>query len=220
MSRVNSQRKSCKDIFNAFLVSEAKYDGLFEFPRIMPTYEIPNRLISFSKASSCRDYNQWVHFYEDDHLFERLWRNPQNYVELLRRFNGVILPDFSLYRDMPFAMQLWNIYRSRAIGCWLQRHGIKAIPNVRFGDYRTYKVCCDGLAERSVIAVGSHGTMRNPIDRKIFLNGVDAIVKRLRPATIVVYGTAPEKYFDKYREAGIRIIVFESEFAASHRGVV
>lgn len=220
MSKINSQRKSCKDVFNAFLVIMARFAGLFEFPCILPTYDVPNRLISFSKAISCKDFDQWVHFYEDDHLFERLWRNPKNYLEMLKRFNGVILPDFSLYRDMPFVMQLWNIYRSRAIGHWLQRKGVKVIPNIRFGDRRTYRVCCDGISERCVVAVGSHGTMRNRLDRKIFLDGLDAVVKRLKPTVIVVYGTAPDKYFAKYKDAGIRIVVFESEFATSHKEVV
>ena len=81
------------------------------------------------------------HFFEDDYLFERLWRNPKIYLPILKQYNGVILPDFSLYRDMPLVMQLWNIYRSRAIGCWLQSNGIKVIPDVRFGDERTYHCC-------------------------------------------------------------------------------
>ena len=159
MSRINSQRKSCIDVFNAFLVAFATYAGLFEFPIIKPTYDIPNRLIAFSKAISCKDYDQWVHFYEDDHLFERIWRNPQKYLDILKKYNGVILPDFSLYRDMPFAMQIWNIYRSRAIGHWLQSNGIKVIPNIRYGDRRTYKICCDGISKNCVIAIGSHGTI-------------------------------------------------------------
>ncbi len=116
MSRNKSQRKSCKDVFNAFLVSDAEYDGLFELPVIKGTNLVPEKLISFSKALSSIDYNQWVHFYEFDVTFERLWRNPRKYLELLKKYEGIILPDFSLYYDMPLSMQLWNIYRSRAIG--------------------------------------------------------------------------------------------------------
>lgn len=62
MSRINSQRKSCIDVFNAFLVTLATYAGIFEFPCIKATYDIPNKLILFSKCMSCKDYNQWVHF--------------------------------------------------------------------------------------------------------------------------------------------------------------
>ena len=136
MSSVNSQRKSCKDVFNAFMVACAKFVGFFEFPCIEPTWEIPNRLITYSKALYSKDYDQWVHFFEDDYLFEQLWWKPKDFLPILKLYRGVILPDFSLYRDMPFVMQLWNIYRSRAIGVWLQKNGVKVIPNVRLFSIR------------------------------------------------------------------------------------
>ncbi len=220
MSKINSQRKCCKDVFNAFLVAFATYAGVFEFPRIKPTYYIPNRVIAFSKAISCKDYNQWVHFFEDDYLFERIWKNPGKYLDILKRYNGVILPDFSLYRDMPLAMQIWNIYRSRAIGHWLQKNGIKVIPNIRFGDRRTYRICCDGIQKHCVIAVGTHGNLKLLEDREIFLKGLDIIVNRLEPIVIVVYGAAPEKYFKKYEKLGIQIVQFDSNYATSHKEVV
>lgn len=217
MSRINSQRKSCIDVFNAFLVSLATYAGIFEFPIIKATYEIPNQLIAFSKAISCKDYNQWVHFYEDDYLFERIWRNPRRYLDILKKYNGVILPDFSVYRDMPLAMQIWNIYRSRAIGHWLQTQNIKVIPNIRYSDKRTYKLCCDGISKKCVIAIGSHGAIRHATDRKLFTEGLSKVVKRLEPVAIVVYGTTPKSIFEQYTTAGIKIINFDSDYAISHR---
>ena len=213
MSVINSQRKSCKDVFNAFLVELAYYAGIFEFPIIQPTYWIPNKLIAFSKAISCPEKDQWVHFFEDDYLFERIWKNPG------RRYNGVILPDFSLYRDMPYVMQLWNIYRSRAIGFWLQLNGIKVIVNIRYADKRTYRCCCDGISKHSVIAVGTHGTLKNREDRRFFCEGLEVVVNRLQPSAIIVYGAAPDAIFEKYRLAGIQIIQFDSDFSASHREV-
>lgn len=219
MSRVNVQRKSCRDVFNAFLVSLATYAGLFEFPCIRPTYVVPERMLPFSKALSCHDYNQWVHFYEDDFLFERIWRNPRKYMEVLQRYEGVILPDFSLYRDMPLVMQLWNIYRSRAIGHWLQMNGVTVIPNIRYGDRRTYRVCCDGIEKHCVIAVGTHGNMKHKVDREIFLEGFDVIINRLQPTVVMIYGSAPTKYFQKYIDAGIEIVQFESDYSISHKEV-
>ena len=219
MSRYNSQRKSCRDVWNAFLVSIAYYAGLFEFPMIKPTYWIPNRLIAFSKAIGCKDFDQWVHFYEDDHLFERIWRNPRRYLPILKRFNGAILPDFSVYRDMPFVMQLWSIYRSRAIGFWLQANGVKVIVNIRYGDRRTYRCCCDGISQGCTIAVGSHGTLKIAEDRHFFVEGLDVVVKHLAPSAIVVYGSAPDEIFAKYRDAGIEIVQFDSSFADAHEGV-
>ena len=219
MSKMNCSRKGCKDVFNAFLVENATYEGIFEFPCIEPTHEVPNRLISFSKAISSTDYDQWVHFYEDDCNFERLWRNPKKYLEILKRYRGVILPDFSLYRDMPLVMQLWNIYRSRAIGAWLQANGVIVIPNIRFGDRRTFNYCCDGISKKPVIAVGTHGTLKSKADRSIFIEGLDKVVKRLEPRVIVVYGAAPASIFDKYIERGIVICRFDSDFAISHKEV-
>lgn len=215
MSRINSTRSGCKDVFNAFLVRFAMFAGLFEFPVLQPTYVTPNRLISFSKAVSSKDHDYWVHFYEDDYLFERLWRNPNKYLELLKKYNGVILPDFSLYRDMPFVMQLWNIYRSRAIGAWLQHNGVNIIPNIRYADKRTYKCTCDGISSACVIAIGSHGTVKLLEDRKFFIEGLDYVVNRLKPKAIVVYGRTPEKIFQKYIDAGIAIHQFDSDFSAS-----
>ena len=215
MSRINSDRKNCRDVFNAFLVRLSIFAGIFEFPVLKPTYYIPNRLIVFSKAVSSKNYDYWVHFYEDDYLFERLWRNPKKYLELFKKYNGVILPDFSLYRDMPFVMQLWNIYRSRAIGSWLQRNGVRIIPNVRYGDRRTYKYTCDGLSSNCVIAIGSHGTIKLLEDRKIFAEGLDYVVKRLKPVAIVIYGSAPAYIFNKYRAMGISIHQFDSDISTS-----
>lgn len=220
MRKENCKRKVCQKILNAFLFKLVKYAGVFEFPVIWPTYEIPDKLISFSKCISSKDYDAWVHFYEDDYLFERIWRHPKKYLTILKRFKGVILVDFSVYRDMPLIMQLWNIFRSRAIGHWLQINGIKVIPNIRFGDERTYNVCCDGISPRCVIAVGTHGTIKNRIDRIFFERGLECIVKRLDPVAIIVYGSAPKQIFDRYIDQGIRIYQFDSEFAISRKGVV
>lgn len=213
MALINASRSSCHDVFKSFLVNDAEYAGIFEMPVIKPTNSIPNRLIPFSKAKYSKDYDQWIHFYEDDYLFECVWNNPRKYLEMLKRFNGVILPDFSLYRDMPFSMQLWNIYRSRAIGCWLQSNGSEVIPNLRYGDSRSYEICCNGISEGGTFAVGTHGTIKSTEDRRIFIEGLAVVVEIIHPHKIIVYGSAPESIFSVYREQGIQIIRFESEFS-------
>ena len=116
-------------------------------------------------------------------------------------------------------MQLWNIYRSRAIGCWLQLNGINVIVNVRFGDKRTYRFCCDGVSKRCVIALGTHGTLKNREDREIFCKGLDYVVHRLQPTAIVIYGAAPKDIFDRYTIMGIPVYRFESDFSTSHQRV-
>ena len=219
MSQINSTRSGCPDVFHAFLVKNAIYDGALEIPRIGTVEDLPKKLVVFSKALKSTEYEAWVHFYEDDAAFERLWKNPRKYLQILKRFKGVIAPDFSLYRDMPLVMQLWNIYRSHAIANWLQENGIPVIANVRFGDERTYEPCCTGVPRNAVIAIGSHGCIKLKHEREYFIQGLEYVVRKLKPKTIIVYGTAPDSIFKKYRQAGIAILQFDSEFMATHRKV-
>lgn len=217
MSKMNSTRSGCKDVFHAFLVENANYDGFLEIPTIEYGCFKPSKLISFSKCISSKEYDSWVHFYEDDAAFERIWKNPRRYLPVLKKFAGVICPDFSLYRDMPLVMQFWNVYRSRAIGHWLQENGVKVIPNVRFGDRRTYRCCCCGVSKDGTIAIGTHGCIKICEERILLAQGLDYVIASLKPRAIVVYGSAPNDIFDKYRDMGIEILQFDSEYAISRK---
>ena len=55
--------------------------------------------------------------------------------------------------------------------------------------------------------------MKNSLDREIYIRGLDIVIKKLQPIAIVIYGSAPESVFSKYREQGIKLIQFESDFA-------
>ncbi len=209
------------DVFHSFLVEKADYDGYFELPKIRTSSQLPDRVITFSKAMArtWNDFDCWVMFYEHDVNFERLWHNPKQYLAKLKKFKGIISPDFSLYRNMPLCMQMWNTYRGRAIAVWLQNNGVEIIPNVRFNDERTYEFCFDGIEKFKTVAVGTHGCIKNRIDKDYFKDGLAEIVRRLSPRTIIVYGAAPDDIFKKYRDASINIMPFESEFSKSRKQV-
>ncbi len=220
MSIKNSTRSGCKDVFHAFLVKNATYDSSLEIPCLKPELRKPKKLIAFSKAIRSTDYDAWVHFYEDDVAFERLWNRPKTYLPILKKFKGIISPDFSIYRDMPLVMQHWNIYRSRAIAHWLQENDIPVIPNIRFGDERTFELSCVGVEKHSVIAVGSHGCIKSLNERKYFNDGLNYVIDTLEPTTIVVYGTTPDCIFAKYKNMGIEILQFDSDYSVAHRKAV
>lgn len=219
MSIINNRQRGCKDVFRGFLVEKADYEGVEEIPRIKTSAEIPSKVIVFSKALKTSNYDQWVVFYEKDEKFVRLWNTPRRYLEILKRFNGIITPDFSLYRNMPLVMQKWSTYQGKAIGVWLQNEGVEVIPNVRFADERSYQFCFDGIEKNSTVAIGTHGCMKNSIDRAFFEKGLAEMVKRLQPHTIIVYGTTPDDIFQKYREMGIHIAQFDSEISIAHKVV-
>ena len=191
-----SDKKITYDVFKAWLVEGAQFDGKYEFPVIGGSGKIPERVIPFDKAVGNKDYGQWVHFYIHDRDFERIWNHPNKYLEILKRYEGVITPDFSLYRDMPLSMQIWNTYRNRAFGYWLKKNGVPIIPNFSWGDERTYEFCFDGIEKHSIVAVGTHGTAKRKLDRYYLEQAVDKLLERIEPRHIVIYGAVYDKLAD------------------------
>lgn len=206
-----------KDMFHAYMVRNAKFDGDLEIPCVKTTNILPNRLVPFSHAISEKNHSGFVVFYEHDEKIETLWNNPKKYLSVLKRFDGVITPDYSLYFDMPLAMQVWNTYRGKAVGAWLNDNEIPTIPNVRWGDARTYELACLGVERNSTIAVGTHGCIKSKEYKQQFIEGFDYVLQRLSPKTVIVYGKAPRNIFCLAKLCGVEILPFESDFSLSHK---
>lgn len=132
-------------------------------------------------------------------------------------FGTILRHMLSVYRDMPLAMQVNNTYRNRAIAHWLSTKGIKVIPNVRWGDERSYEFCFDGILSNSIVAIGSNGCIRTPTDIAYFKQGLAEMNRRLAPHTILVYGSTPSEVFGEFEKTGIQIISFPSEMQKIHR---
>lgn len=74
--------------------------------------DIAEDYVSFNCAKSTKSKkDKCVHFFIDDYQFERVWRSPLQYIDLLSEFHSVMTPDFSLYTDYPKAIQIYNHYR-------------------------------------------------------------------------------------------------------------
>lgn len=198
------------------LAINAQFTGTFDMPFVASSNIMPERVITFSKCINSTDYDCWVVFYEDDAAFERLWNNPHKYLPILKKFKGVVGPDFSLYGDYPIAVQIYNVYRSRVITHWLKQNGIKVIPNVRWSTKYTYSFCFDGLAHNDIVFVGSHGCSKRKEDKALFREGLLEMVERIHPKTICVYGKTNDDVFEQIQKKGIQIITFESEFSKTH----
>ncbi|MDR1840853.1 MAG: DUF4417 domain-containing protein [Holophagales bacterium] len=210
-----SVKKSCIDVFDAEMVRGARYDGRYEFSVLEKSEHIPQNLVSFDKRNRAGGSN-WLHFYIHDYKFDGLWHNYKRNLDCFRKVAGVITPDFSLYRDMPLALQIESVYRNRAIGYWLQSNGIRIVPNIRWADERTYEFAFDGVSCGGTVAVGSHGCIKSNADRGYFLRGFDEMLRRLRPDTIVVYGRIPKEIDVDALKGSVNIISFDSEFHVSH----
>jgi len=213
-----SEKSRKFDVFKSGFVKDACFSQVYEFPLLRRTTHKPDKAIPFDKAAKSAKLDQWIHFYIDGKRFECIWNNPKQYLNLLKRFGGVITPDFSLYRGLPLAMQIWNTYRNRAIAYWLQSNGVSIIPNIRWGDERTYSFAFEGIEQGGTVAISTNGCIQKKLDRHYFAKGLAKMVETLKPDTIVNYSYTPDDIFVPYRNQGIEIIQIQNYAEAVKRG--
>lgn len=95
---------------------------------------------------------------------------------------------FFNFIDAALPVQHWNIYRSRVIGMYWQRQGIKVIPTIPFAGYEFNCYATIGLPSNSIVAVSTVGSIKNFNKRMSFQSGLDVIWHHLHPKIILVYG--------------------------------
>jgi hypothetical protein len=205
-----------RDVWKAEMLRWCDFEGEFEMPAIPACNTVPTRLTAFSDAKKCNGDDSFIHFFQDDYKYERVWEKPKRYLSLIKAYKGAIAPDFSLYREMPLVEQMHNVFKSRSIAYWWAKKGVTVIPNVRWGDKRTFDFCFDGLPKDSVVAVGTHGSIKRTDDKSYFFDGLMEMLDRIEPRKIVVYGSLGNKLFLPLFFSNIEIIQFESDFSYSH----
>lgn len=174
--------------YNLDLLDLNRLDGFYGIPVLEPTQHIPKDLIGFNYMLSSKDKACGVHCFIDDYQFSRLWNNPQRYVEKLREFDCFLTPDFSVYLDMPMAMKIWNVYRSRLVGQFMQDNGVTVIPTISWAEQDTFDFAFAGIEKGSVVAISTIGVKTDEDAMKIWKAGVDELIKRIQPEAILVYG--------------------------------
>jgi len=194
------------DVFKTELVQDAHFTQKHEMPILKRVDFTPSEAIPFNFATRAKNFEQWLHFYINDYCFERVWNNCSRYLPLFRRFKGVFTPDFSLYREMPIAMQIWNTYRNRVMAYWLQNNGIDIVPNVRWSDERSYSFAFEGFEKGGTFAIGTNGCIGNRLDRYYFQKGLAKMVEILEPNALINYYSKPADIFGIYEKQGIKII--------------
>lgn len=178
-------------------VGKGFYDGVgyFDIPKIQPVYNIPAvDWIPCNCAVSAKDKDKkGVHFYTPDEQFARFWTNCDKYTEILKKFGCVMSPDFSLYLDMPRAMQIYNVYRKHWLAAWWQEHGISVIPTISWSTPDSFSWCFDGEPVGGIVSVSSVGCMKREKSRRAFVEGYNEMLARLQPKEIIFYGIVPEE---------------------------
>ena len=191
---------------NPELVKGAEFDGIFEIPVIKAPeiIALPKAMVPFSKRDRVIPSHYAVCEYENDIEFADLLRDPNKYAREFRKYQAVISPDASLYWDAPFAAQVVNKYRNHAIGYYLQKKGVYVIPNVRWGDERTYTTCMFsqplaflGVEKHSIVSIGTYGVVKTALEKQHFKAGLKAMIEYLEPRIVLVYGSMPKALFEE-----------------------
>lgn len=168
--------------------SDCGRDG---FPSIKGRMAKPAELQGFNYAKSTpadAKADVGCHFFIDDYQFERLWQRPDAYLDVLKPYKCVLTPDFSLYMDMPDAMQEWNRYRSAALGNYWQRNGITVVPTLSWAQPSSYGFCFKGIPKHSTVATSTVGVARDEAAQAVWRDGMREAMNRLEPRRVLLYG--------------------------------
>ena len=197
------------DGFNPELVEGAKFDGIFEIPHVPGPKEIiiPEGMIPYTKIKYSTSFKEFIVFYEHDIKFRDVITSIKEHIDNFKNFLGVVNPDCSLYRDMPLILQITNIYMSRAIGYYLWKNGLYSVPNIRWGDERSYSTkffsepfAFSGVDKNSIVSIGTYGCIRGKDNKKHFKAGLSAMLDYLSPKIVLVYGPMPHNIFDEHHD--------------------
>lgn len=206
------------DGFRYELVEGAEFEEPFDIPIIKPLPDdipLPRSLIPFDKRHQTNNFNQWVHCYLFDFRFKQLITNTEKHMEIIRKFDGFITPDPSLYRDMPLSPQIANTYLNRAVGHYMQRMGIPTIVNIRWSTEKSFPFAFLGAPHNSTIATSNHGSLRGKENLYWFELGFDEMVNQLTPKRVILHGNITNGLQERYPE--LEIALYPSEFSSSRR---
>ena len=172
-------------------------DNYYGIPSMHPTQTVGVEMLRFMDFLEVENPGDYIaHFYYDDFKFMQAWRNPDKYLDRLRQFKAVISPDFSLYTDFPRALQILSCYRRQWVGAYWQMQGLDVIPDVVWGDKKSFDYCFLGIPEGGTVAVSTVGVAAdkywNGEQGEMFRDGYNEMMKRLSPSTILFYGDMVE----------------------------
>ena len=193
--------------YNLWDFDPERTEGAYQMPMLYPCHKIPKRMVGFNYAMTSKDYDACIHFYLDDYQFERVWNSPETYIEILQKFDMVLTPSYSVYMDMAEPLKIYNVFRGRLLGHMLQDNNVQVVPIVYWADERSFDYCFDGIPENSVVSTLTMGTS-DPEVWEHWKRGMDELIKRKRPKTILLYGNGLKVDYDF---GDIKVIYYQNE---------
>ncbi len=181
-----------ENAMNKFLINYYGYlptAGEIEWPVLEPNYKITSTsLLPFNEAWSYGRTDCLVHFYINDSLFMRMFRNPDKYIPFLCKCVGVVGPDMSQYTDMPAEMRYRHAFCNMLLSSILQSDGANLYPNITWSKSDSYWYCFPKNLKSSVIAINSNGVYATDLALCRWKSGYEMAIRSLTPIQIIRYG--------------------------------
>jgi hypothetical protein len=130
--------------------------------------------------------NKGVHFFIDDYRMENVYYNYDKTIHRLSQYKFLATPDYSLYGEMPKALQIDNVFRNRWCGAYWQSLGLNVVPTISWAGASSFEFCFDGVEKGSPVIVGMIGCKHSKTE---FMRGYNAMLERIEPSTIIVFGS-------------------------------
>ena len=190
--------KEIPDSFGAFLVEGANFTSNLEYPIIekrMVSKQLPLKIMPFNKAINYKGdlSHTYIYFYSLDKTFERVRRNPRNYINLLKRSAGFIGLDYNVHTDMPLIKQISQMNDNLSLTYFFCKNNIKCIPNIRYGIDETSKEYFKAIPKHTLIAIGTHGFYKTTIQKSEMYCFIEKAINNLEPTGVIIIGPLNDK---------------------------
>lgn len=177
-------------------------DGLQQVPllRRVSISDIPDELVAFDDRKRAKSPAMaGLHFFRDDSKFISVLLQPEVKIKEFAPFKIILTPDVSIGSGMPPWQKARNVVLGRAAGVVWENRGMKVIPTVRWLGKEELDLVACGVPQRSIFAVSSYMSRRDPADYREFQNGLRYLVDYLKPVAVIVYGSLDDELSTELR---------------------
>lgn len=132
-------------------------------------------------------------FYTDDQRFERVWTNLAGITTkfLHARVESLMQPNFSVYREMPLALKLYQTYRAKLVARYWQEAGLLVVPDIEFGSVDDLEFTLAGIPEGAPMCCTQLQTLGDSSLDDELRQGLGLALEKIKPVRLLVYGGEP-----------------------------
>ncbi len=173
-------------------------DGEQHIPRLRGVSEnrVPEVLCAFNDRGRATDPSSaGLHFFRDDAALLPIIGSPAKYVLTFSAYRVVLTPDLTIGDAMAPWQRARAVALSRMAGVVWQERGLPVVPTLRWRTKHDYDNVASGVPAHSIVAVSTYGSRRDPELRAEFERGLPAMIERLEPSAVLVFGNTRARVF-------------------------